>query len=123
MPYPPLRPRGFPGADRSYIDFHSILALSASFVDVFLGEVKISPMALNHLTKAYDLLNKRLSGPEALSDETIAVVTMLALFQRMHQQHSAGLVHFDGLCRMARARGGIARLSAENRALASKSVR
>lgn len=101
-------------------DLHTILAIAASFSNVFLGKSKLSPEALEHLIQAYDLINRRLSGPEAVSDGTIAVVTTLAIFQRIHQQNYTGVIHFDGLYQMVQLRGGLTSLSRENRALALK---
>jgi hypothetical protein len=66
------------------------------------------------------MTNQRLSGAEACSDKAIAVVTMLAIFQRMHHQQSIGLLHFEGLRRMIELRGGLAQLALENRAVAQK---
>jgi hypothetical protein len=66
------------------------------------------------------MTNKRLSGPRACSDEAIAVVTMLAIYQRMHHEQAIGLVHFEGLKRMIQLRGGLAKLTIEHRALAQK---
>lgn len=66
------------------------------------------------------MTNERLSSSEACSDKAIAVVTMLAIYQRIHHQQAIGLVHFNGLRRMVDLRGGLAKLSSENRALAQK---
>jgi hypothetical protein len=66
------------------------------------------------------MTNERLSGSESCSDKAIAVVTMLAIYQRMHHQQSIGLVHLNGLRRMVELRGGLARLTSENRGLAQK---
>lgn len=66
------------------------------------------------------MTNERLSGSDACSDQAIAVVTMLAIYQRMHHQQAVGLVHFQGLRRMVELRGGLAKLALENRALAQK---
>jgi hypothetical protein len=66
------------------------------------------------------MINERLSGSEACSDQAIAVVTMLAIYQRMHHQQAIGLVHFHGLKRMIELRGGLAKLSTKNRTLAQK---
>jgi hypothetical protein len=66
------------------------------------------------------MTNARLSGPDACSDKAIAVVTMLAIYQRMHHQQAVGLVHFQGLRRMIALRGGLAQLSRNNRAVAQK---
>jgi hypothetical protein len=97
-----------------------MLALLASFAGVWLGDARITPEALDHITKAYYLVNKRLSGEGAVSDATIAVVTTLAIYQRIHQQHSTGLIHFHGLTRMIELRGGMAKVSRANRPLALK---
>lgn len=45
------------------------------------------------------------------------------MYQQVHNQHSAGLVHLDGLFQMIQLRGGICRLLKENRALALKALR
>ncbi|KAF2690952.1 hypothetical protein K458DRAFT_326926 [Lentithecium fluviatile CBS 122367] len=104
--------------DKAY--FHCLLAVSASFTDHFGGNVKAFPEALSHISQAYKLINERLSGPEASSDKAIAVVTVLAIYQRIHHQQSNGLMHFEGLRRMIELRGGLAKLAKENRALAQK---
>lgn len=69
---------------------------------------------------AYSLVNEKLSGPGATSDRAIAVVTALAIYQRLHHQQSTGMIHFDGLYRMIQLRGGITKLAAEHRSLAQK---
>jgi hypothetical protein len=101
-------------------DLHTLLAISASFPTHFGGPRRISPSALHHISLAYRMTNARLSGPDACSDKAIAVVTMLAIYQRMHHQQAVGLVHFKGLRRMIALRGGLAQLSRNNRAVAQK---
>lgn len=66
------------------------------------------------------MTNQRLSSSDACSDQAIAVVTMLAIYQRLHHQQAIGLVHFQGLRRMVELRGGLAKLASDNRALAQK---
>jgi hypothetical protein len=66
------------------------------------------------------MTNARLSGPDACSNKAIAVVTMLAIYQRLHHQQAVGLVHFAGLQRMIALRGGLEELSRDNRAVAQK---
>lgn len=83
----------------------------------------MSPKTLHHIAKAYELVNARLSGPERVSDSAIAAVISLVMYQQVHNQHSAGLVHLDGLYQMIGLRGGIRRLLEGNRALALKALR
>lgn len=66
------------------------------------------------------MINDRLSGSEALSDQSLAVVTIFAIYHYMHHHRSQGLIHFAGLCRMIEFRGGLAALAKQNRALAQK---
>ena len=65
-------------------------------------------------------MNERLSSRDACSDKAIAVVTILAIYQRMHHNQSLGLIHFAGLCRMIQLRGGLAKFARENRIVAQK---
>ena len=109
IPYPP--------------DFHSTLAISASYVDFFERKPGISSKTLYHISQAYALVNLKLSGPESISDSAIAAVVTLAIYQQIHHLHSTGLIHLNGLYRMIQLRGGIARLMKENRALALKPLR
>ncbi|KAK1570167.1 uncharacterized protein LY79DRAFT_527324 [Colletotrichum navitas] len=101
-------------------NFHSTLAVSASYVDFFERKPATSPRALHHVCQAYSLVNLKLSGPHAVSDSAIAAVVTLAIYQQIHQQHATGLIHLKGLHRMIELRGGIARLMKENRPLALK---
>lgn len=105
------------------VDFHSTLAISASYVDFFQRKPAISAKTLHHISKAYGLVNIKLSGPFSISDSSIAAVVSLAIYQQVHHQPATGLVHLHGLCRMIQLRGGISRLMQENRALALKPLR
>lgn len=96
------------------------MAIAASFADVFLGKPCLSPQAMGHLSKAYSLVNQTLSKPEPVSDECIAAVVSLGIYQRVHQEPSAGSIHMAGLYEMIQLRGGMTSLFNENRALAQK---
>ncbi|RYP93165.1 hypothetical protein DL770_000739 [Monosporascus sp. CRB-9-2] len=96
---------------------------ASSYVDFFERKPGISSKALYHISRAYALVNLKLSGPEAVSDSAIAAVVTLAIYQQIHHQRSAGLIHLNGLYRMIQLRGGISRLMKENRALALKPLR
>ncbi|MCJ1269498.1 hypothetical protein MMC22_009390 [Lobaria immixta] len=108
-------------ADEAY--FHCTLAISASYVDFLERKPGISSKTLYHISQAYALVNLKLSGPESISDSAIAAVVTLAIYQQIHDLHSTGLIHLNGLYRMIQLRGGIARLMKENRALALKPLR
>lgn len=107
--------------DEAY--FHSTLAISASYVDFCQRKPSVSPKTLHHIAKAYELVNAKLSGPNSVSDSAIAAVVALVMYQQVHNQHAAGLVHLHGLFQMIQLRGGIFRLLRENRALALKALR
>ncbi|KAK3382585.1 hypothetical protein B0T24DRAFT_18452 [Lasiosphaeria ovina] len=107
--------------DEAY--FHSTLAISASYLDFVQRRTKTSSKDLQHVSKAYALVNRKLSGPDSLSDGAIAAVASLAIYQQIHHQFSIGRVHLDGLWRMVELRGGIARLMGESRPLAIKPLR
>ncbi|CAO2651712.1 Nn.00g042820.m01.CDS01 [Neocucurbitaria sp. VM-36] len=100
--------------------FHCLLAVATFFAGHFGGSPMVYSDSLKHISQAYKLINERLSGPEALSDQAIAVVTMFAVFQRIHHQQANGLVHFEGLRRMIQLRGCLVKVAKENRALAQK---
>ena len=69
--------------------------------------------------KAYNSVNERLSSDDALSDEALASVVSLTLFERVHAHNSKGHIHFQGLQRMVRLRGGLSSLT-DNRELLLK---
>lgn len=99
---------------------HGVLAIKASFHDTWDMDIQVSSNTLVHLSKAYQITQKRLDGPNAASDVAIAGVTILAIYQLVHGHIKAGLVHFNGLCRMIEMRGGLEKLMMHNRALAQK---
>lgn len=83
----------------------------------------MSSKTLHHISEAYALVNIKLSGPDSVSDDAIAAVVSLAIYQQIHHEPATGLVHFHGLYRMIQLRGGISRFLEENRALALKPLR
>ena len=79
--------------------------------------------AMRHLSRAFRLVNEKLSGNEALSDTTMAVVISMTQYERLRGQHRQGLVHLDGLLRMVELRGGISQVMSTNPPLAQKIFR
>jgi hypothetical protein len=66
--------------------------------------------SMHHLSQTLHLINERLSGDNAVSDPNIAVVIMMAHYDRSQDQYAQGFAHVKGLQRMVAMRGGIARL-------------
>jgi hypothetical protein len=73
---------------------------------------------LHHLSRAFNLVNERLSGNDALSDTTLAVVVAMAQYARLQGQYHQGAVHLEGLQRMIELRGGVSQLASSEPGLA-----
>lgn len=78
---------------------------------------------MNHLSRAFRLINDKLSGNDAVSDTSIAVVLTMSHYYRLQGLFRQGLVHLLGLERMVRLRGGIEVLKREQFTLAQKIFR
>ena len=78
---------------------------------------------VRHLCLAIRLVNARLSGRDAVSNETVMVVLSLGLYERFQGEYRRGLVHLDGLVRMMDLRGGIREFSTSRPDLARKVFR
>ena len=92
------------------VDFHCALAVSTRST-VHSVRQEASPQELRHAVTAYHLVNVRLSGDLALSDETIAVVVALTIYERLQKKYHNSMLHFQGLSRMVELRGGISQLT------------
>jgi hypothetical protein len=79
--------------------------------------------AIHHLSQTFQLVNKRLSGKDAISDATIAVVIGMAQFERHQGQYRRGVVHLNGLMQMVELRGGISSLTLHKPTLTQKLFR
>ncbi|KAF2669202.1 hypothetical protein BT63DRAFT_413660 [Microthyrium microscopicum] len=76
--------------------------------------------ATHHISKALRLVNEKLSGEDPVSNTSIAVVVIMAQFERLNNHYQQGLIHLDGLQRMVELRGGISQLRRDNPSLALK---
>ncbi|KAH6647334.1 hypothetical protein BKA67DRAFT_523286 [Truncatella angustata] len=108
-------------ADKAY--FHCTLAISASYINFLERESRLSLQTFHHISKAYELVNLKLSGPGSISDSAIAAVICLVIYQQIHNQLTVGLIHLQGLYRMIQLRGGVVELMQHNRMLALKALR
>lgn len=73
----------------------------------FLGGGVSSPEALYHVSQTLTLVNGRLNSNEALSDSTLGIILMLILQEQIRNQQREAEVHYDGLIKMVRLRGGL----------------
>ncbi|KAH7313643.1 hypothetical protein B0I35DRAFT_276468 [Stachybotrys elegans] len=108
-------------SDAAY--FHSTLAICASYVGIYERKPRVSTTALHHISQAYSHVNRTISGPQPTTDNAIASVVSLVIYQMIHHEYPTGLTHLNGLYRMIELRGGIGKLLQENRGLALKPLR
>jgi len=80
-------------------------------------------LAVRHLNKTFLLTNRRLSSTDAVSDASMAVVVMMAQYERQRERYINGLSHIDGLQRMVGIRGGITQLAKDKPSLFQKIIR
>lgn len=70
----------------------------------------VNQEVLQRAADAYRLVTDRLSGHDALSDSTLAVVMALVYFECLGGRYQQGLMHFQGLQKLVHLRGGIPKL-------------
>ncbi|KAF4637287.1 hypothetical protein G7Y89_g799 [Cudoniella acicularis] len=107
--------------DEAY--FHCTVAMCVIAVNALRIEKADSVEAMHHMSDTFRLVNQKLSGKEALSDTTMAVIVALSHYERVRGRHCQGMVHFEGLHRIVELRGGILRLVNYKAALAQKIFR
>jgi hypothetical protein len=78
---------------------------------------------MRHLSYTLRLVNEKLSGNEALSDTTMAIVIAMTHYERVQGRYRQGFIHFKGLQRMIELRGGISQLVTDKPRLAQKVFR
>ncbi|KAF6835652.1 hypothetical protein CPLU01_04122 [Colletotrichum plurivorum] len=87
--------------------FHIALSMTATALDFFQQTRRESAQALMHTTQACAMLNLRLSGEEAVSDLSIALVCMFVVQESLLGDTDKYRMHVHGLDRMIELRGGI----------------
>ncbi|KAF7924188.1 uncharacterized protein EAE97_010800 [Botrytis byssoidea] len=102
---------------------HCGVAVSVTALNSLVLNREDPKIAMHHLSLAFHLINEKLSGNEAASDTTIAVVLTMSHYYRLQGQVIQGLVHLQGLERMVKMRGGISNLRREQPTLAQKIFR
>jgi len=86
--------------------FHCTLALSSANEDVEQRRDTPSPLTAHHLSRTFELINRRLSSRAAVSDATLAVVVSLIIHAAILHDPALRRLHMDGLCRIIELRGG-----------------
>ena len=77
-------------------------------VDPSFAKQENANVAIRHWSMAIRLVSDRLSGKEALTNSTIAIIVSMTHYDRLRGEYKQGIVHFDGLRRIVALRGGIA---------------
>lgn len=85
------------------------LALIASTNEFFISGGVSSPKALSYLSNTLSLVKRRMQGDEALSDSTICMVMMLILQEQIRHENTSQ-IHYEGLKKMIKLRGGLSQL-------------
>lgn len=125
------RVRCIPGLDRAldYSGEHPFIQSMFADEAFFHGAMALAIAALNrlctarqepadrdaavaHLCRSFRLLNPRLSGAGAASDDNMAAVIVLDTYERSRGRYREGRVHLAGLCRMVEMRGGLGAMAA-----------
>ena len=63
------------------------------------------------MASALRLINNKLSSSEAVTDTDLASIVYLCLLSSVREQPLQTKLHFDGLCAMIEARGGVNKLT------------
>ncbi|KAI1283998.1 hypothetical protein F5Y07DRAFT_348408 [Xylaria sp. FL0933] len=107
--------------NRAY--FHCTVAIASACAAFLTEDSYHSPVALCHMSEAYRLVNKTLSSDELLSDDTVAVVAAINIYDRLHGDPQKAMVHLNGLTSLITLRGGISELAGRNIVVAEKAFR
>ncbi|KAJ5095322.1 hypothetical protein NUU61_004678 [Penicillium alfredii] len=71
-------------------DFHSTLAISASYIDFSRRKSTKFTKTLHHISQAYSLVKIELPGPFSVYDSAIAAMVSLVIYQQAYHQHTTG---------------------------------
>ncbi|RHZ53930.1 uncharacterized protein CDV56_107306 [Aspergillus thermomutatus] len=103
--------------------FHCTVATSILCLNNLVTKQEGILQAMSHISHTFRLINQRLSRQEAISDTTMAVIVSMAQYERHQDQYRRGLVHIQGLQRMAQLQGGVLQLLKSHHILVQKMLR
>jgi hypothetical protein len=104
-------------------DFHIVMAISITSLNNVMAQGEDPALALQHQGRTVYLINSRLSQANPVSNANLAVVVMIAQYERLRGRFLESLVHLDGLYSMVEMRGGIATLIRDEPSLGQKIAR
>uniref|UniRef100_A0A8H7K555 Transcription factor domain-containing protein n=1 Tax=Bionectria ochroleuca TaxID=29856 RepID=A0A8H7K555_BIOOC len=107
--------------DEAY--FHIVMAISITSLNNVMAQGEDPALALQHQGRTVYLINSRLSQANPVSNANLAVVVMIAQYERLRGRFLESLVHLDGLYSMVEMRGGIATLIRDEPSLGQKIAR
>ncbi|KAH8674146.1 hypothetical protein BX600DRAFT_509338 [Xylariales sp. PMI_506] len=79
--------------------------------------------AMHHMDQTFRIVNKRLSGNQALSDLTVAAVMAMSQYERISGNYDRTKVHFEGMQQIVELSGGIVAFIEKHAAFAQKIFR
>lgn len=75
----------------------------------FVSKPDGASQAMQHMSKAFRLVNQKLASQNATSDLTIAAIVSMAQYEQLWNRYREGSVHVQGLRRIVQLRGGLVR--------------
>lgn len=99
------------------------MAISITSLNNVMAQGEDPALALQHQGRTVYLINSRLSQANPVSNANLAVVVMIAQYERLRGRFLESLVHLDGLYSMVEMRGGIATLIRDEPSLGQKIAR
>ncbi|CAG9987540.1 unnamed protein product [Clonostachys byssicola] len=99
------------------------MAISITSLNNVMAQGEDPALALQHQGRTVSLINSRLSQANPVSNANLAVVVMIAQYERLRGRFLESLVHLDGLYSMVEMRGGIATLIRDEPSLGQKIAR
>ncbi|KAF4264592.1 hypothetical protein KXW98_006467 [Aspergillus fumigatus] len=103
--------------------FHCAVATSILCLNDLVTRKEGILQAMSHISHTFRLINQRLSGQEAISDTTMAVIVSMAQYERHQNEYQRGFVHVQALRRMVQLQGGLLQVTKSNHILVQKMLR
>ncbi|KPM35848.1 hypothetical protein AK830_g10728 [Neonectria ditissima] len=91
--------------DEAY--FHFSIAMTNTCIDFFLRKTRESSTTLAHLSRTFQLMNRRLGSQDAITDMTVGLTAVLSIHESLRGDLNRNKIHLDGLQHMVALRGGL----------------
>lgn len=83
------------------------LWLMSSCIEYFDDRVGNPSKAMQSLSRAFEIVNRRVQGNKVLDDSTMGLVMSLVNHEQLRRDPVATQIHLQGLMRMIQLRGGL----------------